>query len=425
MSRSERTNRPAHSAHNSRGFGRLRAVGTSASHAEALAEAGGAKPPEKKMHRTADVIVVGAGVIGLATGYEMSRRGARVLVLDARGIGQGATHASAGMLTPHTETDGLAPLWQLGVRSLDLYDAFVGQVREDSGMDVEYRRCGSLHLAVTAAQAADLEKRARHLQTAGVPVEMLDARQVRALEPNVQEDVEAAMLVPSHGYVAAGALAAAMHAAGTAQGMRVAVERVLSVASHPAGIRVETQAGPIHAPAVVMAAGSWVARVPVDGDPTLPIRPVRGQLLQLEWPAAPLSRIVWGPDCYLVPWRSGALLVGATVEEAGFDERATTAGVRDLLEAACDTLPQAWQAAFAGVRVGLRPATPDGLPVIGASSRLPGVFYAAGHFRNGVLLAPVTGVLVADLVLGQPTDVDLAPFRPGRFENEPGSMSGN
>ena len=147
----------------------------------------------------------------------------------------------------------------------------------------------------------------------------------------------------------------------------------------------------------------------------MPVRPVRGQLVQLDWPAAPLGRIVWGPDCYVVPWTSGAVLVGATMEEAGFDERATTAGVRDLLEAACEVIPAAWQATFAGVRVGLRPGTPDDLPILGPSPHVPGVYYATGHFRNGVLLAPVTASVLADLVVGQRRDPGLEPFSPARF----------
>jgi len=377
------------------------------------------------MNRSADVIVIGAGVIGLAAAYELCRRGARVLVLDARGEGQGATRASAGMLAPYTEAQPLGPLWQLGTTSLDLYDGFVGQVREDSGVEVEHRRCGSLHVAVTDAQVEDLRATARRLNGAGVSAEWVDGPHVRELEPNIGEGVAAGLLVPSHGYVAAAALTRALMAAATARGMRVAIERALRVTAEPTGIRVETQKERLHAPALVLAAGSWVSRISVDGDPALPVRPVRGQLVQLDWTAPPLSRIVWGADCYLVPWTSGAVLVGATMEEAGFDERATAAGVRDLLEAACDTLPQAWQAAFVGVRVGLRPATPDGLPVIGASTRVPAVYYAAGHFRNGVLLAPVTGALVADLVLGQPTALDLSPFRPDRFaqENGPGPSS--
>jgi glycine oxidase len=338
-----------------------------------------------------------------------------VLVLDARGAGQGATQASAGMLAPHTETFEIEALWRLAVRSLELYDGFVDQVREDSGIDVELRRCGSLHVAATDAQVEELRATAERLNGAGVPAEWVDGPHVRELEPNIAEEVAAGLLVPSQGYVAAAALTRAMMAGGTARGMRVTIERVLRVAAEPTGIRVETQGELLHAPHVVLAAGSWVSRIAVDEGLVLPVRPVRGQLLQLDWAAPPLSRIVWGPDCYLVPWTSGAVLVGATVEEAGFDERATTAGVRDLLEAACDTLPQAWQAAFVGVRVGLRPATPDGLPVIGASARVPGVCYAAGHFRNGVLLAPITGALVADLVLGQATRVDLSPFRADRF----------
>ncbi len=367
------------------------------------------------MNRTADVIVVGAGVIGIAVAYELCRRGARVLIVDGRGAAQGATQASAGMLAPHTEVEDCERLWRLGVRSLEMYAAFVERVREESGVDVEYRQCGSLHFSVTDAGAERLHTAAVRLASAGVGTQSLDGRQVPDLEPNVEQDVTAALLVPSHGYVAAGMLAHALLAAGTTRGLRMQAERVVRISAQPTGVRVDTQEQSIHAPSVVIAAGAWVSRVIVEGDSVIPVRPVRGQLLQLEWPAPPLSRIVWGPDCYLVPWNSGTVLVGATVEEAGFDERATTAGVRDLLEAACDTVPQAWQAAFAGVRVGLRPGTPDALPVIGASPHVPGVFYATGHFRNGVLLAPITATLVADLVLGQPSDTDLTPFRPDRF----------
>jgi glycine oxidase len=367
------------------------------------------------MNRTADVIVVGAGVIGLAVAYELSRRGARVRVLDARGAGEGASQASAGMLTPHTETSDHATLWRLGARSLDLYDGFLDCIREDSGVGVEYRRCGSLHVAATEAQTEDLRRTADRLGALNVACELLDAARVRELEPQIEDEVTGGLLVPGHGYVAVGDLVRAMSAAGGTRGVRLDVERVLRIGAQSSGVRVETQVEAIHAPAVVVAAGSWTARVVVDGDAALPVRPVRGQLVQLDWPTPPLARIVWGPDCYLVPWTTGALLVGATVEEAGFDERATTAGVRDLLESACELLPRAWQAGFSGVRVGLRPATPDGLPVIGASSRVAGVYYATGHYRNGVLLAPVTALLLADLVLGQPPDSALDAFRTDRF----------
>jgi glycine/D-amino acid oxidase-like deaminating enzyme len=145
------------------------------------------------------------------------------------------------------------------------------------------------------------------------------------------------------------------------------------------------------------------------------VRPVRGQLLHLHFNSRPLSRVVWGTDCYLVPWRNGALLVGATVEEAGFDETATAAGVTRLLEASADLLTAVPQARFEAVRVGLRPGTPDELPLIGPSSTMPGVYYATGHFRNGVLLSPLTAKLVADLVVDGRRDPDLELVRPDRF----------
>ena len=367
------------------------------------------------MNRTADVIVVGAGVIGLAIAYELSRRGARVRVLEARAAGQGATQASAGMLTPHTETRDLPSLGGLATRSLDLYDAFIERVREDSGLGVEYRRCGSLHVATDDARMEDFRRLAVRMATSGVAADLLNPAQVREHESQIGSGFTGGLLVPAHGYVVVGDLVRALLAAATARGAHVDVARVMKVSATPAGIRVETQGGAVHAAAAVVATGSWTSRVAVEGDAAIPVRPVRGQLVQLDWPTAPLARILWGPDCYLVPWTSGAMLVGATAEEAGFDERATAAGVHDLLGAACDLLPRAWQAAFTGVRVGLRPATPDDLPVLGASPHVRSVYYATGHYRNGVLLTPVTAVLLADLVLGQPADTALDAFRPDRF----------
>jgi len=145
------------------------------------------------------------------------------------------------------------------------------------------------------------------------------------------------------------------------------------------------------------------------------VRPVRGQLLHLGWTGTPLRRVTWSERCYLVPWEDGTLLVGATVEEAGFDERTTAAGVRDLLDAACDVVPRAWNAGFLAARAGLRPASADGLPVIGPSSVVPNVMYATGHYRNGVLLAPLTAQLVADAMLENRVDPLLTMVSPARF----------
>ena len=165
---------------------------------------------------------------------------------------------------------------------------------------------------------------------------------------------------------------------------------------------VETENGPSAVDHAILAAGSWTGQLGNQWrvEPSA-VKPVRGQLLHLAWPTAqPLRHVLWGPDCYIVPWLNGRVLVGATVEDAGFDERATAAGVRDLLEAGCSLVPHLWQASFAEVRVGLRPASPDGLPIVGRSTVIPGLIYATGHYRNGVLLAPLTAALVKDIVLG-------------------------
>ncbi len=164
---------------------------------------------------------------------------------------------------------------------------------------------------------------------------------------------------------------------------------------------------------MVIAAGAWGNAI--EGVRTPPLRPVRGQLLHLGWRGHPLSTIIWGPDCYIVPRTDGTLLVGATVEEVGFDERTTAAGVRDLLDAACELLPDGKSATFLEARAGLRPATPDELPVLGSDPDTPGIIHASGHYRNGVLLAPITARVIANWVVEGKRDPVLEGFGPGRF----------
>ena len=362
-----------------------------------------------------DVAVVGAGVIGQAVTYELVSRGASVTLVDCRGAGLGSTQASAGMLVPYHEGVG-HPLLPIAVRSLEMYDAFVERVTSDAGMGVGYRRSGSLHVA-TDEESDELQQLASDGRRLGFECELLDARAVRQAEPQLTPDVTGGCLVKTHGAVAAPEFSAALSAAAIKRGARVIVparvRRIESQADHLA-VHFDND-GPLTARHVVVAAGSWSGQLEIQGIPPLPVRPVRGQLLQLESDGPPLNRIVWGARCYLVPSEGGAVLAGATVEDAGFDERATAAGVHDLLDAACDLVPHLWQSTFAGVRVGLRPATPDELPIIGASARMRGLIYATGHYRNGVLLAPLTAHAVADLVLKNTIDPLLAAASPQRL----------
>jgi glycine oxidase len=193
--------------------------------------------------------------------------------------------------------------------------------------------------------------------------------------------------------------------------------RIVSIDEGPGGrVAVETEHGVSFADTVILAAGSWTDQVPLVATSPTAVTPIRGQLLHLKWPASQmLGHVLWAPDCYLVPWPDGRVLVGATVEDVGFDERTTAAGVRQLVDAACALVPELCQASFAEARVGLRPASGDALPIVGRSVSIPNVIYATGHFRNGVLLAPLTAALVADVVFDRPRDRALDLLAPSRF----------
>lgn len=357
-----------------------------------------------------DVIVVGAGIIGCAIARELARRGAAVRVFEARTVGAGASHASAGILAPYIEGHERGTLFDMGLRSLAMYDDFVREVSVESGLAVEYRRCGTLEVAADGAVADRLRESAR----ADPALRWLDAEAARAVEPALAASVEGAALAVDHGYVAVPALVEALTWAAVRHG-------VLIEASHPVtGLRVggdevsiSTEDGTSWtAGHVVIAAGSWAGQLQSEGQPPVHVHPVRGQSLRLQWQGEPLRHVVWGEACYVVPWQDGTVLVGATVEDVGFDERTTAAGVRDLLDAACDLLPEAWRATFLEARVGLRPATPDLLPVIGRSDTSPRVMYATGHYRNGILLAPLTAGIIADLIVDGREDAVLAALRP-------------
>jgi glycine oxidase len=361
------------------------------------------------------VVIVGAGVIGCAIAYELTGRGAEVVLVDMRQPGAGATQASAGILAPYIE--GVSPaLLQLGVAGLAAYDRFVEDLRSVSGRDIEYRRAGTLEVALTDAETDPLRHDARRHLSQYVEHRWLDAREARAMEPALPEAIRGALFVPAHGYVNARGLLRALLETAERRGARVTAGSHAQQLFTTGGVlRVVTSSEVVEADAVVVATGSWSAQLPVNGFVREGVRPVRGQLLQLSCSHASVSRVLWGTECYVVPWLDGTLLVGATEEDAGFDEGATVAGVQDLLDAACRLLPVARTARFDGVRVGLRPATRDALPVIGRSAQSANLVYATGHYRSGLLLAPLTASVVADLVLDGRESPHLAFTKPDRF----------
>lgn len=363
-----------------------------------------------------DIVVVGAGVVGCAIAYELARRGASVRIVDDRLPGMGATQASAGVLAPFIEARDGGPILELTARSLTLFDAFVSQVVED-GETVAYERTGTLDVALQGDSMRQFAATARMLAARGIEAELLDPARVREHEPELSKEAVGGLLIPTHGFVRAAELTRALASAAGRRGAKFVEDgRALRIASSGDQMTVRTSTSTLTADRVVLAAGSWAGQVDVAGArDRAPVTPIRGQLLHLGWSGPPLRRVIWGERCYMVPWTDGTVLAGATVEDAGFDEHTTAAGVHDLIEAASDLVPRTWTTSFIGARAGLRPATPDHLPIIGPSTVLPNLIYATGHYRNGVLLSALTAQLVADLLLDQVVDPLLQFTEPGRF----------
>jgi glycine oxidase ThiO len=349
------------------------------------------------------IIVAGAGIVGCAIAYELASRGARVHIIDPRPPGEGGTRASAGTLVPFIEGHSTIML-ALGIRSLAMYDRFIERVVADSGTAVEYRRTGSLQVAQTRDEALDLAQLAHTLAAASIDHRLVDERQLRQLE-GALDNVIGGLLIPQHGFVAAHALTRALHQAALKRGAVASAARVTNITGSISGVTVDTSEGPVAADAAIVASGTWTDRV----------KPIRGQLVQLHPEEPLLTRVIWGGRCYMVPWTDGSVLVGATVEDVGFDESSTAEGARHLALAAADIVPALRGARIVDVRAGLRPWTMDELPAIGPSSTMPNVFYAAGHYRTGVLLAPLTASLVADLVIEGRAGRELADLRPSRL----------
>jgi len=346
------------------------------------------------MAHECDVIVVGAGIIGCAVARELARAGVRTCILEAREAGAGATQASAGMLVPYIEAPDDGGLHDLAVRSFELYDEFISELKGE-GAEVEYRRCGTLQVAQDAADAAQLAAQAAWIRSRGLEARCVTSTEAASIEPAVRAPF-GALLVPTHGYVRAGQLTAALLESAKRHGAEFFAHRqVQQIAYDASGVGVTAGGVLYRAPTIVVAAGSWSGLVVNDGPA---VRPVRGQLIRLRWHGVPINRVLWSGHCYIVPWLDGTLLVGATMEEVGFDERATVAGVASLLDAARALLPDAADATFIEARAGLRPSTASGLPIIGRAPDHPSLIYATGHYRNGILLAPITAKMVAELV---------------------------
>lgn len=348
-----------------------------------------------------NIVVVGAGVIGASCADALAGAGHSVHVLDMRGPGRGASQASAGVLAPYIEGHHGDPLLDLCTESLSLYDAFVAGVRDRSGRVVQYERTGTVEVAITEADYARLRSLHAWLVAQGIESGWLDAAEAHAHDPAISPDIRGALRIGAHGFVNVPQLVSALMQSAKFRGASVeSPTEVIRVEPSKAQVNVVIDGASRACDAVVIAAGSWSSRIRVAGLPPIEVKPIRGQLLHLAWADdLPMPKqVVWGERCYTVPWADRTLLVGATVEDVGFDERSTVAGVHELMAAVGEILPAAWRASLKEVRVGLRPAPAGQVPLIGPAPNSARVILATGHFRNGVMLAPLTAARVAAAV---------------------------
>ena len=363
-----------------------------------------------------DVVVVGGGVIGLSCAWRLAQAGARVAVLERGEPGGGATRVAAGMLAPVGElTFGEPELLELTLAAARLYPDFVAELEAATGENTGYERLGALHVALDRDEAAQL-RRVHDLQRSlELEAEWLAPRRCRELEPGLTPSFHGGVLAAGEAAVDPRALTRVLAVAMAGEGgeVRTGTEVVdgIFAGERLAGVRV-ADGEEVYADAVVLASGAWsgaTSWLPEDARP--PVRPVKGQVLELrgrgQEPVA--SHILASERIYLVPRADGRLIVGATVEEMGFDTTVTAGGVHELLREAYRLLPDIAEMELLGVTAGLRPGTPDNLPLVGPGA-LAGLVLATGHFRNGILLAPLAAEAIADLLTDAP-----APNRRSSF----------
>jgi glycine oxidase len=360
-----------------------------------------------------DVIVVGGGAIGAACARELAAASRLVLVIEQGGdLGQ-AWRAAAGMLAPQIEADASDPLLRLGLAAREHYDALAPALHETTGIDIGLWREGIARVATESTEATTLQAKVAWQQRQGYACEWLDADQLRRRWPWLGPSV-GALWAPGDGALDPERLVRALLTDAKRLGARVVDDRVTAIAENGGRVvGVKGEAGEYRAPEVVLAAGAWSGLIQ-NLPRRLPVGPVRGQMAALPWPQGVERAIVYRNDCYILA-RGGEAIVGSTMEEVGFRPEVTSAGLAGILAATLSLCPALLRAKVRRTWAGLRPMTPDGLPVIGAEPRLPGLWYATGHGRNGILLAGLTGALVRQLIDREQPSQDLTAFTPARF----------
>ncbi len=363
------------------------------------------------MNAMHDVIVIGGGVIGLAIARELrSDRSRSVLVVDRSGIGEGTSWAAAGMLSALSEADSGSSFLDLCMAGQRMYRGFAEELVRETDIDCGCSTNGLLHLASPDDSPETLRDRYETQRRFSPNVEFLYPDELRLVEPRVTALVHGALFFPDDLQVTPRRLVRALHESCIRRGVEIRSGALVTEVSK--GV-VRIAAEELRAKTIIVASGVWTSELK-GLDPPVPVRPRKGQILSLSTSGQPFRCMIRWNNAYFVPRPDGDLVVGATSEDAGFDRSLTPAGIGTLLSKAQAISSHVGSFPIKEMWSGLRPGTPDGLPIIGRS-RIPGVFYATGHYRNGILLAPITASIMAALVNERTPELPIEPYSPLRF----------
>lgn len=367
--------------------------------------------------KTFDAIIAGGGLIGAAIALELARHDLRVALFDSQEPGHEASWASAGILSPAPENAGMISVVPLGKTSLAMYPQFIETVEELSGEKTGFRTKGTIEALFSQHAREELNTIVALHHGLGLHAEALSAKEARELEPALSEEIEAAVLRPDEASVDNRLLTRAVLEGARRSGAELfSGKTVNSIWCEGDLCRGVTAGGEkFAAKHTVIAAGAFSANI-LGVELYAPVRPTKGQMVSLRCAQAQIERVLWSERIYLVPRNDGRILAGATVEHTGFDKTVTARGVAANLDAAIELAPALANAQIEETWAGLRPDTPDHLPIIGPTDG-QGLLVATGHFRSGVLLTPITAMLIAEMILGKSLSADCDRFSPLRFQS--------
>ncbi len=372
---------------------------------------------EEHLSEKSDVIIVGGGVIGCSIAYYLAKAGIKSLVIEHGRLGGEASQAAAGMLAPLSHTQGPSPFLDLCLAGLHSFRGLDEELRDASGVDIEYVAHGIIRVAFTEEEKSQFKTLLEWQSESELEVRWLDPEGLRALEPSLSPNIIGGIHSPQEHQVRSIRLVQAFAQAAANLGgtfkERTAVTGILNEDRKIKG--VSTYEGEIRADKVILASGPWTSQYEDLLGMRLAMFPVRGQTVLLHKIPSPIKHSVTSSKGYIVPKVDGTIVVGATVERAGFDNRLTAAGIAAITEIGSSLAPELADADFVGGMVGLRPGTTDGMPILGSVPGWEGLYIASGHLRDGILLSAITGQLMAELITTGYTSVNIAPFNPVRF----------